>query len=231
MSSLPKSADSRHKGQATIDDYDAIAAGFDAGNANHDVSQNIEALLKPLLAKAEPGASHPVLDILDLGCAGGRDLLDFARRGHRPVGLEGSSAFCELARAKVAGKEPAIEVWQQNLCELSLPPTRFDGVFANAVLFHVPLECLDDVIAQIWTTLKPGGIFFASNAHGFGQDKEGWTEGRTPDTQSWVCWLSESTWRQRCEAAGFVMQDLYYRPPGRPRECQPFLASVWSKPE
>eukprot|EP00747_Dinoflagellata_sp_TGD_P108420 gnl/TRDRNA2_/TRDRNA2_170406_c0_seq1.p1 gnl/TRDRNA2_/TRDRNA2_170406_c0~~gnl/TRDRNA2_/TRDRNA2_170406_c0_seq1.p1 ORF type:complete len:353 (+),score=62.46 gnl/TRDRNA2_/TRDRNA2_170406_c0_seq1:125-1183(+) len=222
------------KGRETICDYDAIAKEFDIGNANHDVSQNLDALLKPLLQRQQQSSDRTApapLDILDLGCAGGRDLVELARRGHRPVGLEGSAAFCKLAESKVANLEPSIEVWQANLCDMVLPPARFDGVFANAVLFHVPSECLDAALAEIFATLRPGGVFFSSNAHGFGEDKEGWTQGRTAETRSWVCWLSEASWCQRCEAAGFVMLDLYYRPPGRPREQQPFLATVWAKPE
>ena len=42
MSSLDAS-----KSAATIADYDAVAAAFDAGNKDHDVSQNIDALLEP----------------------------------------------------------------------------------------------------------------------------------------------------------------------------------------
>ena len=45
MSSLDAS-----KSAATIADYDAVAAAFDAGNKNHDVSQNIDALLGSIAA-------------------------------------------------------------------------------------------------------------------------------------------------------------------------------------
>ena len=38
------------KSAATIADYDAVAAAFDAGNKNHDVSQNIDALLGAIAA-------------------------------------------------------------------------------------------------------------------------------------------------------------------------------------
>ena len=41
------------KSAATIEDYDAVAAAFDAGNKDHDVSQNIDALLAPLAGRAE----------------------------------------------------------------------------------------------------------------------------------------------------------------------------------
>jgi SAM-dependent methyltransferase len=163
-----------------------VALAFDEGNKGHDVSQNLEALLSSLTA---PAGAPRALDVLDLGCAGGRDLLALAARGHRPVGLDGAPEFVALARAK-----GPFEVWEQDLCRLALPAARFDGVFANAVLFHVPSVHLDAALAQIWATLRPGGAFFCSNAHGFGEDKEGWTRGRTPGTRSWVCWLSEASW-------------------------------------
>ena len=86
-------------------------------------------------------------------------------------------------------------------------------------------EHLADVRRRIFECLKPGGVFFASNAHGFGEDKEGWTDGRTPATRSWVCWLSEATWRRYCEAAGFTFLHSYYR-----GSSKAFLATVWRKP-
>ena len=148
----------------TLLDYGAVALAFDEGNKGHDVSQNLEALLSSL---ATPAGAPRALDVLDLGCAGGRDLLALAARGHRPVGLDGAPEFVALARAK-----GPFEVWEQDLCRLALPAARFDGVFANAVLFHVPSAHLDAALAQIWATLRPGGAFFCSNAHGFGEDKE-----------------------------------------------------------
>ena len=205
------------KGAATIADYEAIADGFHQGNLNHDVSQNLEALLQAL-------GGRPGLDILDLGCAGGRDLVALTKRGHRAVGLEGGSRFCQLARAT-----SGCEVLQQNLCELQLPAEAYDGIFANAVLFHVPSTALPMVLEGLHRALRPGGVLFSSNAHGFGEDREGWTDGRTPGNSSWVCWMSEASWTSTMQDAGFELLDLYYRPPGKPREQQPFLATVWRK--
>ncbi|KAJ8600685.1 hypothetical protein CTAYLR_008313 [Chrysophaeum taylorii] len=188
------------KTASTLRDYDAVAEAFDAGNRDHDVSQNIEALVSNI-ATSKPWS------ILDLGCAGGRDLETFARLGHEAIGVEGAPCFVELARQR------GLEVWCQDFASLDLPENRFDGVFANAALFHVPSEHLDRVLADIYRTLKPQGCFFASNAHGFGEDKEGWTSGRTPETRSWVCWLSEHSWKGRCEAAGFQLLETFYRGP------------------
>ena len=212
--------DAVHKAcRATIEDYGAVAEGYARGNMDHDVSQNIEALMRPL---ARVGSAP--FDILDVCCASGRDLVTFTRLGHRAVGLDGVAAFCEMSR-ELSG----CEVWEQDLCALDLPPGRFDGIFCNACLFHLPFAALPAALAALRRALRPHGVLFVSNAHGFGKDKEGWTGGRTPATQSYVCWLSEATWLATCEAAGFELIEKFYRPPGRPREQQPFLATSWSK--
>ena len=202
------------KSAATIADYDAVAEAFDAGNRDHDVSQNLDALLGPLAGRERPA-------VVDLGCAGGRDLVALTARGCEACGVDGSPAFCALAR-KAA---PGCTVLEQDFVALDLPAKTFDGAFANASLFHVPSEHLADVLRRVFESLKPGGVFFASNAHGFGEDREGWTDGRTPSTKSWVCWLSEATWRRYCEDAGFVFLRSYFR--GRSKA---FLATVWRKP-
>ena len=221
MSSLDAS-----KSAATIADYDAVAAAFDAGNKDHDGSQNIDALLGSIAAGragdalgGAAGTERPI--IVDLGCAGGRDLIALTARGCEAWGVEGSPAFCELARRAA----PGCTVLEQDFVDMDLPAETFDGAFANASLFHVPSEALPDVLRRIFESLKPGGVFFASNAHGFGEDKEGWTDGRTPATRSWVCWLSEATWRRYCEAAGFTFLHSYYR-----GSSKAFLATVWRKP-
>eukprot|EP00418_Pyrodinium_bahamense_P024170 CAMPEP_0179142414 /NCGR_PEP_ID=MMETSP0796-20121207/68394_1 /TAXON_ID=73915 /ORGANISM="Pyrodinium bahamense, Strain pbaha01" /LENGTH=191 /DNA_ID=CAMNT_0020842277 /DNA_START=64 /DNA_END=635 /DNA_ORIENTATION=+ len=170
----------------TLADYEAVAEGYAAGNANHDVSQNVDALLRALAGRPAP------LDILDVGCAGGRDLVTFSRMGHRAVGLDGVETFC---------KTSGCEVWQQDLQQLSLPAAAFDGIFANACLFHVPSASLPRMLRELVKALREGGALFVSNAHGFGEDREGWTSGRTPGTRSYVCWLSEETWNSYCHEA------------------------------
>lgn len=194
----------------TLDDYQRNAEGFREGTRDHDVSQNIEALLRHL------GPGGP-FDILDFGCGPGRDLQTFRRLGHRPVGLDGTARFVEMARA-----DAGCEVWQQNFLALELPAERFDGVFANASLFHVPLQELPRVLGQLHATLRPGGVLFSSNPRG--QNEEGW------NGQRYGAWHDYARWRELLEAAGFQALEHYYRPAGLPREQQPWLASVWRKP-
>jgi hypothetical protein len=95
-------------------------------------------------------------------------------------------------------------------------------VFANASLFHVPRKALPDVLRALHATLKPRGVLFSSNPHG--NDEEGFNGER------YGCFYSLETWRACVGAAGFVEIEHYYRPPGLPREQQPWLATVWRRP-
>jgi SAM-dependent methyltransferase len=112
-------------------------------------------------------------------------------------------------------------VWQQDFLALALPAERFDGVFANASLFHVPGQELPRVLTELRTALRPGGVLFASNPRG--DDREGWQGER------YGAWHSPDAWRAIVGAAGFDELEHYYRPPGLPRERQPWLASVWRR--
>ena len=90
------------------------------------MSQNIAALLDHI-------EGRPPFTILDFGCGPGRDLKAFKELGHEAIGLEGSQAFAEMARA-----HSGCEVWVQDFIKLELPPARFDGIFGmnRASTFH-----------------------------------------------------------------------------------------------
>jgi SAM-dependent methyltransferase len=193
----------------TLAHYEERAEAFWQGTRDHDVAQNIEALLRHLPA-ARPST------ILDLGCGPGRDLKTFSTLGHVAIGFEGASRFAAMARA-----HSGCEVWEGNLLDMSLPPARFDGVFANAVLFHVPSAELPRVLRELHATLKPGGVLFSSHPRGEGQ--EGWRGER------YGAYHDLTAWRAFMSDAGFDELEHYYRPPGLPREQQPWLASVWKR--
>ena len=198
--------------EVTLAHYDQRADDFWEGTRGHDVSQNIDALLQSI-------EGTPPFTILDFGCGPGRDLKVFAERGHRPVGLEGSVRFAEMARA-YAG----CDVLHQDFLRLDLPAAAFDGVFANASLFHVPSQELPRVLTELHAALKPRGVLFASNPRGSGGDSsEGWNRGR------YGTYHDLDGWRAYMTTAGFSELAHYYRPPGLPRDQQPWLASLWRK--
>src|SRR5690606_34355830 len=194
--------------QATLDHYRQRADAFREGTRDHDVSQNIEALLRHIRAEAP-------FQILDIGCGPGRDLKTFSKLGHVATGLDGAEPFVAMAR------ETGCEVWHQDLLQLNLPAGRFDGIFANAVLFHIPSRRLPAVLEQLRAALKPDGVLFCSNPRG--ENQEGWSGER------YGVWYDWPTWRARVLVGGFVELEHYYRPAGLPREQQPWLASVWRR--
>ena len=49
---------------------------------------------------------------------------------------------------------------------MKLPESRFDGIFANASLFHVPSQELPRVLAELSATLRSRGVLFCSNPRG-----------------------------------------------------------------
>ena len=194
----------------TLAHYEGSAEAFWQGTKDHDVSQNIAALLHYIDVPAP-------FELLDFGCGPGRDLKTFKALGHNPIGLEGAAALAAMAWAN-----SGCEVWEQNFLELDLPKARFDGVFANAVLFHVPSAALARVLAQLFETLNPGGVLFYSNPRGNGQ--EGWQGDR------YGAYHDLATWRGYMTEAGFAELTHYYRPAGLPLAQQPWLASVWRRP-
>jgi SAM-dependent methyltransferase len=197
--------------RVTLAHYEGSAEQFWLGTRDHDVSQNIDALLGEIAGDAP-------FRILDFGCGPGRDLQAFVERGHAPTGLDGTASFVRMAR-----KHAGVEILQQDFLELDLPDAEFDGVFANASLFHVPARELPRVLRELLQCLRPSGVLFASNPRG--ENEEGFNRGR------YGAYHDLEHWRRYVSGAGFEELRHYYRPPGRPRDQQPWLATLWRRPE
>lgn len=178
----------------TLENYNVRAAEFWEGTRDHDVKQNIKALLRYM-------RGAPPLRILDFGCGPGRDLAALRALGHEPVGLDGSPVLVAMAR-----EHSGCEVWEQNFLALQLPAGYFDGIFANASLFHVPRQELPRVLCELHAALQPDGVLFTSNPRG--NNEEVWNRGRFGvyhDLHSWRAYLA---------TAAFLELEHYYRHPG-----------------
>jgi SAM-dependent methyltransferase len=193
----------------TLAHYNASAQSFWEGTRDHDVSQNYAALLRAI-------ETPPPFVLLDFGCGPGRDLAHFRSLGHEAVGLDGAARFVQMARAATG-----CEVLEQDFLKLMLPAGRFDGIFANASLFHVPTQELARVLGELHGALVPRGVLFCSNPRG--GDTEGFSD------QRYGAFHTLETWRAYATGAGFSEIEHYYRPTGRPRDEQPWLATVWRK--
>lgn len=192
-----------------ISHYDQNAVSYYEGTKDHDVSQNIDALLRAI-------QTQPPFQILDFGCGPGRDLQTFAQLGHIATGLEGSQHAAQIAKAK-----SNCEVLVQDFFNLHLPAETFDGIFANASLFHIPNQILPKVLSNLWASLKPNGILFSSNPRG--NNAESWYGDR------FGSYHDLESWRSFMINAQFTEVEHFYRPSGLPFEQQHWLASVWKK--
>jgi len=109
------------------------------------------------------------LRVLDLGCAGGGLVLDFALRGHFAVGLEGSDYSQRCQRAEWPTLPRHLFT-----CDITKPfrlresadgdPLQFDVVSAWELLEHIREEDLAQLLDNIRVHLAPDGLFFASVA-------------------------------------------------------------------
>ena len=192
----------------TLMHYENSAESFWQGTKDHDVYQNYAALQTRLPQRSG-------MRILDFGCGPGRDLKHFKSRHHIPTGIDGCETFCEMAR-----DFSGCEVLCQNFCELDLPDAEFDGIFANASLFHIPKIDFPRVLTELYASLKQGGILFSSNPRGHGENFDGSRYGH---------YMEFDEYSEYVEAAGFSIIDHYYRPTGWPRQEQTWLAVVCQK--
>jgi SAM-dependent methyltransferase len=192
----------------TLGHYNANAERFWQGTRDHDVTQNYQALLGAL-------GNGAALRLLDLGCGPGRDLIALSAMGHAVTGLDGSAELVRMAR-----EHSGCVVLEQSFFELDLGQARFDGVFANASLFHVPRALLARVLRELHACLVPGGVLFCSNPRSFDVDHEGFNGER------YGSYLTTDTWLEQIRAAGFVIERHYFRPADKPPSEQPWLAIV-----
>jgi SAM-dependent methyltransferase len=195
--------------QRTIAHYDSSAEAFHTATRNDDVSAHHEAFLGAI-------ERSPPFTLLDLGCGPGRDLAYFHSLGHKATGLDGSARLLEIARA-----HSGCEVLLQNLLALSLPPDRYDGIFANGSLFHVPAQEIPRVLGELHRSLVDRGVLFCSNP--CGNDAEGFYGNR------FGAFHRADTWCARVSDCGFMEVARYGWPKDAPADQPPWLATLFRK--
>lgn len=104
--------------------------------------------------------------ILDLGCGAGWAAATFEQMGYDVHACDGCPELAAIASSRL--KRPARVVRFEEFDD----EAAFDGIFANAVLHHLPKDALPGVMARIARALKPGGLLFASFKQGEGEHSD-----------------------------------------------------------
>lgn len=101
--------------------------------------------------------NHPLAEpVLDLACGDGRFFRQLWPHVTDVVGIDLDETACANARASGVYKE----VHQVPAHELPFSDNRFACVFSNCALEH--MDRIDEVLAESFRTLKPGGLFITS---------------------------------------------------------------------
>lgn len=144
--------------------------------------------------------------ILDAGCGAGRDTKAFAQAGYRVRAFDASAELVGLAQAH-SGQ--VIELRRfEDIDERSC----YDGIWACASLLHVPEAELPAILARLWASLKPGGVFYLSFKLGTEERRENerdftdanedrlgaWSAG-LPEVASIECWTTQDQRPERDE--------------------------------
>lgn len=100
----------------------------------------------------------PNAHILDIGCGAGEKSKYLVRKGFEVTGIDFSEAMIGLAKEQV----PAGSFFVKDIKQPLRFKKMFDGVFAQAVLLHIPKNEVINVLKNITKPLKSGGYFYAA---------------------------------------------------------------------
>jgi ubiquinone/menaquinone biosynthesis C-methylase UbiE len=107
----------------------------------------------------------PGADVLDAGCGPGDDTRLLAELGLNVKTFDIAAAMLRLVRLRVSA--PVI---QGDLRDLPVASSRFDGVWANACLLHLPKADVGRCLTELRRVLRPAGVAFVAVQRGSGEE-------------------------------------------------------------
>jgi SAM-dependent methyltransferase len=100
--------------------------------------------------------------VLDAGCAYGRDANEFFERGFEVIGVDLSDELLKKGHETF----PKVTLKKMDIRKLDFPKNKFDGIWCNAVLFHLTDPDIEKTLKEFHRVLKKDGILYASFQEG-----------------------------------------------------------------
>ncbi|HSQ06430.1 MAG TPA: class I SAM-dependent methyltransferase [Chromatiaceae bacterium] len=148
MTSAPPSGTPSPPSSSLKDTYDALAAQYEAGRDQFDMTQIFNAFFRRLAEDIPAGG-----DLLDLGCGAGEPMARrFIEQGWRVTGVDLSPGMLGLAERRV----PRMTRVLADMRDCDFPEGSFDAAILVYSLFHVPQADHPALFAKLFRWLRPG---------------------------------------------------------------------------
>lgn len=192
--------------QDTVRSYDMVAAEYAAEAAAMPewVATEIDAFVTDL-----GGAGR----VLEIGSGGGRDALEFEKRGISVRRTDISCGFVELLRDN-GFEADLLDPLTDDLADPRHPERPYDGVWACACLIHVARPDLVKVLRRLAEATRIGGRLHISVREGDGEDVTVCGDGTAPRRYVETYWR-EAALRSALTDAGWSVGEVR-RYTGRP---------------
>jgi 2-polyprenyl-3-methyl-5-hydroxy-6-metoxy-1,4-benzoquinol methylase len=141
-------------------EYDEIAASYiDAVSLPDIVALETSRIRYGVTLVAQRGTR--ATSVLDVGCAGARDLKTWMELGVSYYGVDYSVAMIEFALAQAARLGAANAQFRRgNLLAMELQPESVSLVWCSSVIQHVPRACVASVLTGFHAALESGGVLY-----------------------------------------------------------------------
>jgi len=94
--------------------------------------------------------------VLDIGCGAGVKSKYLSDKGLNVTGMDFSEKLIEIAKREVSGVDFVVG----DIYELDSYQNKFDAVFAQAVLLHIPKDKIMEVLKKFKNKLNPNGVLY-----------------------------------------------------------------------
>lgn len=151
----------RQAKQAVVDIWTASPSGSDRARGEPGTRLNLESLLErsdsyaPWASEVLGLSDAPGLDLLDVGCGPGLELVRFARGGARVTGIDLVAAHVEQARKNLEALSLPGTVAEADAERLPFENRTFDRVISFNALQFTP--AMERALREIHRVLRPGG--------------------------------------------------------------------------